>query len=272
VAIYGNFLSGRESLFANPRPDTVYGREKLQMERLLRIRAKQHSMKCTILRVGHVYGPGLAWSETIFELVDEDGFRLPFDGQLASNAVSIWNVIAGIREILHTAPEPATFNLTDSPQTTWRDIFNLHSQASGATSVEALSAYESERLFRDGQRWAETGMAARVAHETWRWIRHLPASYISSVPSLKFLAQRAVARFASKSLEAKLWAINCKRFAQRTELNTVVGIPPIFCSERVPGPCLKYQAGSPAEHLTELRDWYEAISTPLGSADFTCIR
>src|ERR1035438_10476578 len=54
VAIYGEFLSSREKLFARPKPDITYGRQKLQMEQLLRNLSKKHSARCTILRVGPV--------------------------------------------------------------------------------------------------------------------------------------------------------------------------------------------------------------------------
>ena len=120
VAVYGDFISGREVLFDSPKPDTAYGRQKLHMEYLLRKHAKKHSMKCTILRVGHVYGAGLRWSEIIFDLLNQEGFRLPFDGRLASNAIGITNLIAGIREVLSSEPG-CMVNLTDDPQTTWRE-------------------------------------------------------------------------------------------------------------------------------------------------------
>lgn len=71
VAVYGDFIPGDRVLFDHPRPDTAYGRQKLQMERLLQGLAKKHSIKCTILRVGHVYGPELRWSEGFFNLDQE---------------------------------------------------------------------------------------------------------------------------------------------------------------------------------------------------------
>jgi nucleoside-diphosphate-sugar epimerase len=262
VAVYGDFIPGHTSLFDKPQPDTFYGRQKMQMEHLLRTLAKKHSVKCTILRVGHVYGPELLWSEAIFDLIKKEGFRLPFDGLVPSNAVWITNLIAGIRELLFGEQGQATFNLVDSPQTTWRDIFDLHSQASGNCAVKPLNQFESEQCFRERKQWAETGMTVRVLRETWRWTKHLPAAYFAAVPTLKVASQWAIANIASEKLDARLWAIYSKRFTSGIKANATPGIPSIFISEHVPGPCLRYESKSPAESLAALQEWHDAISAP----------
>jgi nucleoside-diphosphate-sugar epimerase len=266
VAVYGEFIPDRRSLFNNPKPDTLYGKQKLQMERLLRALALKHPMKCTILRVGHVYGAGLRWSQTIFELIKNDGFRLPFDGELPSNAIGIENLVAGIRELLAGEPVQATLNLTDAPQTTWRDVFDLHSRAIGKPAVKPLNRLESERRFRERKSWAETGMTARLARETWRWASHLPASYVASVPSFKSISQWAVARLGSEWLDARLWALQWKRFAPGNHASAPPKVQPLLLSERVPGPCLSYEGSSRAESFALLQCWHDAISEPGTSA------
>lgn len=265
VAIYGDFIPGDEALFCHPHPDTSYGRQKLQMESLLLTFAKKHSMKCMILRVGHVYGAECRWSEAIFDLVKE-GFRLPFDGQLLSNAIGITNLIAGIRTALLKEPRQATFNLTDAPQTTWREVFDLHSQASGHPAVEPLSHFESEHRFQDRKKWAGTGTTARIALETWRWVKRLPASYIASVPTLKAMMQSAAGQTRSQALEARLWAVYCKRVASGIDASAAPIILPIFLSEPVPGPCLSYAGSGIAENFAALRAWHHMISVPNANA------
>jgi len=265
VAVYGTFISDRKVFFDNPKPDSLYGRQKLQMERLLRTLAKKHSMKCTILRLGHVYGAELRWSEILFDLIRKDGFRLPFDGELLSNAIGITNLIAGIRKVLFTEPLEITLNLTDAPQTSWRDIFDLHSHSTGSPAVESLNTSESEWRFRELKKWAESGMTARVARETCVWGRHLPASFIASVPAFRPMLQWALERIRSEKLEAKLWAVYHKRFASGMEANPDPGILPVFLSEPVPGPCLSYEGSSPAVDLGALQDWHDAISAPQAS-------
>lgn len=262
VAVYGDFIPGRSSLFDNPRPDTLYGRQKLQMEHSLRTLAKKLHTNCSILRIGHVYGAELLWSEVIFDLIKKEGFRLPFNGQLPSNAISITNLIAGIRELLFGRPVQATLNVVDSPQMTWRDIFDLHSQASGNCAVKSLNQIESEQLFREHKRWSETGTTARVVRETLRWAMHLPGSYVASVPTFKAMSQWAVAKIGSERLDAKLWAVYCKRFACRTQPNAAPHFPLIFISEHVPGPCLSYKSTNPAQSAAALQVWHDAISAP----------
>jgi nucleoside-diphosphate-sugar epimerase len=261
VAVYGDFIPAHKELFRNPQPDSFYGRQKLQMESLLLTLANKHSMKCMILRIGHVYGAECRWSEAIFDMIN-DGFRLPFDGQLLSNAIGIKNLIAGIQAALFGELRQATFNLTDAPQTTWRDVFDLHSQASGHPAVEPLSHRESEDLFRDRKRWSRTGMTARIAWETLRWAKRLPASYIASVPTLKSMTQWAVAQTGSETLDAKLWAVYCKRVASGIDANAKPEIHPTFLSEPAPGPCLSYEGSGVTENLAALQAWHHAISEP----------
>jgi nucleoside-diphosphate-sugar epimerase len=263
VALYGEFIRGDKSLFDHPQPDTPYGRQKLQMENLLRALAKKHSMKCTILRVGHVYGPELRWSESIFDLIENDEFRLPFNGQIPSNGVWIQNLIAAIRELL-LQPVEATLNLTDVPQSTWRDIFDLHSQASGNPAVPPLNQYESEQYLRESKKRARSGLAKRLASETWGWVRHLPASYIASVPAFKAMTLWAVSQIRSQKLDTKLVAIYSKRLAPTAGATALPEVFPLFLSEPVPGPCLSYQSSSPRRGLDDLAAWHHAISVPLG--------
>jgi nucleoside-diphosphate-sugar epimerase len=262
VAVYGEFLSSRERLFVDPKPDTSYGRQKLQMEQLLRKLSKKHSAKCTILRVGHVYGPQLRWSEALFDLVKTENFRLPFDGQLPSNAVWIKNLIAGIRYALISGSTQGTLNLVDTPQSTWREVFDLHSHACGCPPVAALDKFESQRSYLNAKKRSEVGIAARFAHETWAWIKHLPASYVASVPSFKAISQRLVAKIGSERLDSKLYASYCRHLSHRDDSQSTPAILPLLLSEPIPGQYLAYEGKSPVECGTALISWHDAISSP----------
>jgi hypothetical protein len=233
------------------------------VEDLLVTLSKKHSAACTILRVGHVYGPELPWSQNIFGLVENEEFRLPFDGQLASNAVWINNLTTGIAEVIMQQPALPVLNVTDAPQTTWRELFDMHSQASGNPTVPPLLTNDSDRRFREYKRWSETGMMARLGIETLRWIKHLPGSYLAAVPTFKALSQRASAVIGSADLDARLRAGNCKRAARAIQAEATPEIPPAFFSEPVPGPCLNYPANSPMDGLEDLRGWYNAMSGPV---------
>lgn len=264
VAVYGDYLSSRPDLFHRPKPDIAYGRQKLQMEELLRRLCKKHSARCTILRVGHVYGPQCRWSEGFFDFIKTEGFRLPFNGEHPSNAIWIDNLIAGIRHVLLTDSAPDTVNLTDAPQSTWRDVFDLHSEACGWPPVPPLDPFESEQRRIAARKKGETGVAKSLVVETAAWVRNLPSSYVNSVPAFKALCQSMVARFATDGLDSKLFATYCRYFSPRTDDQSGPAILPIFLSEAVPGPSMSYEGRSAMESASALRLWHNAISTPQG--------
>jgi nucleoside-diphosphate-sugar epimerase len=257
VAVYGDFTSGDRSRFQSPRPDTTYGRQKLQMEVLLRRYAMKHSARCTILRVGHVYGPELRWSEAIIDLIQHNRFRVPFDGQHPSNAVAISNLVEAVREVVLTKPSMSTLNLTNLPQTTWRELFDLHSQACMGPLVESLHSSESEVYSQIYKKRARTGIMGRFVKETLGWAKQLPGSYLAAVPSLKALAQQAVSLVGNEGLDSKLWALYWRSIAPKIEGNSVAAIEPIFFSEPMPGPCVQYAGYTPTDIVPALRAWYD---------------
>jgi nucleoside-diphosphate-sugar epimerase len=260
VAVYGEFTDGDKARFQSPRPDTTYGRQKLQMEVLLRKYTAKNVGKCTILRLGHVYGPELRWSEAIFDLIQTEGFRLPFDGHHASNGVAISNLVEGVREVLLSTPAASTLNLTDLPQTTWRELFDLHSQACEGFYVESLRQSEAEDYSRIYKKRARTGTIGKFVGETLRWAKQLPGSYIAAVPTLKALVQQGVALVGNEDLDARLWALYWRRLAPRVGGKLAAKVEPIYFSETMPGPYVQYQGGKPTDLIAALRDWREMTS------------
>lgn len=261
VAVYGDFLSGQQNLFHRPRPDTSYGFQKLQMERLLTRLGEKHRVECTILRLGHVYGPELRWSETMLELIQSPTFRLPFDGQLPSNAICIDNVITGIREAVLVPPREQLMNLTDSPQRTWRVIFDMHSAALGAAPVHPLGPHESDRIYQQRRSLAHTRLSRRVIGETLHWLARLPASYVAAVPSLKAVAQRIVSCIASETLDARLWALHCRIVDPSANIAPLEpGMLSLLVSEPVPGPHLAYTAREHSHGVVAFSRWCEIVT------------
>jgi nucleoside-diphosphate-sugar epimerase len=266
VAVYGDYIGGEKSSFQSPRPDTAYGRQKLQMEVLLRKCADKQAGRCTILRVGHVYGPELRWSESLFDLIQHHRFRLPFDGQQPSNGIAIPNLVEAVREVLLATPAATTLNVTNLPQITWRELFDLHSQACVGPFVESLRSSESEDYSRIYRKRARTGMLGRFVKETLGWAMQLPGSYIAAVPTLKAVAQQAVGLVGNEALDAKIWALYCRRLAPRIGGGSAAAVEPIFFSEPMPGPCVQYNVGTPTDLVPALRSWYEVM------AGQSCIR
>jgi nucleoside-diphosphate-sugar epimerase len=260
VAVYGDYIGDEKSVFKLPKPDTAYGRQKLQMEVLLRKYTRDRSGKCTILRVGHVYGPELRWSESLFDLIQRHRFRLPFDGQQASNAIAISNLVEAVREVLLSTPSADTLNVTNLPQTTWRELFDLHSQACVGPFVESLRSSESEDFSRLYRQRARTGTLRRFVKETLGWALHLPGSYIAAVPSLKTFAQQAVALIGNEELDAKIWALYSRTLAPKIGAGSGAAVEPLFFSGPMPGPSVQYQGGAPTDLVPALRSWHEAMS------------
>ncbi len=260
VAVYGDFTDGDKARFRFPRPDTAYGRQKLQMEVLLRKYTAKNKGKCTILRLGHVYGPELRWSEAILDLVQNPGFRLPFDGHHASNGIAISNLVEAVREVLLSTPAELTLNVTDLPQTTWRELFDLHSRACDGPYVAALRQSEAEDYARIYKKRARTGSMARFVGETFNWAKQLPGSYIAAVPTLKSFVQQGVALVGNEDLDARLWARYWRHLAPRIGGDSAAKVEPIYFSEPMPGPSVQYHGGKPTDLIPALRDWHQMTS------------
>jgi hypothetical protein len=96
----------------------------------------------------------------------------------------------------------------------------------------------------------------------WRWMRHLPSSFVGSVPAFKEVVRLTVEKIGSERLEAKLWAVYYRLFARVIGASPLPVIHPLFLSEPVPGPSLSYEACSLTAGFAALQAWHDAISDP----------
>jgi hypothetical protein len=234
------------------------------MEKLLCGHAKKYSVTCMIIRVGHVYGPEMNWSQVFVDLLQNQSLQLPFGGSLASNAVSISNVVAALRQHLAKDSWPAVANLTNQPQSSWREIFDLHAEASNFPPAGSLGTAQSQVLAQYYKKWADTGLPARIVSETWSWLKGLPSSLIASVPSLKDLFSLVLHQIASDPLESRLKAAY-HAVARKHDRAYTPGILPYFVSEPMPGQYLRYNGNRPFEDLPALRKWCQIILNPAAS-------
>jgi hypothetical protein len=234
------------------------------MEKMLCAHVKRYSVACMIVRVGHVYGPEMNWSQVFVDLLQNQSFQLPFGGSLASNAVSVSNVVIALRQHLAKDSWPAVANLTNYPQSSWREIFDLHAEASNFPPARSLGTPQSQVLALDYKKWADTGLAARIVSETWSWLKGLPSSLIASVPSLKDLFSLVLHQIASGPLEIRLRAAY-HAVAREHDKADAPGILPCFVSEPMPGRYLTYNGKSPFQDLPALRSWCQIILNPAAS-------
>jgi len=265
VAVYGSPIVAQRVNFCKPRPTSRYGREKLCSERHLLRLARRFSVKCSIVRLGHVYGPGLHWSRALCDLVAEPDFMLPFHGAKPSNAVYIDNVARALGQIMAGATDPGVYNLFDCPQTTWLDLLNMHSEAIGRNQVPMLSEEQNRDLARYCALLGGRSLLLQLAFETARWLRSLPASFVQGVPSLKELGELIMGRVRSERLEQRLkrwyWRATCSNEHALPSSDHVLWA---LISDAAPGPCLSYEAVPRTACLLALREWWESLFEPYG--------
>lgn len=143
VAVYGSSRD-HSSTFERPRPTNSYGREKLAHEAFAAAATKMASDRLTILRVGHVYGPEQVMSRFILESISDPRFRLPgLDGG-GSNCVSLLTLVGGIQRAVLDEGTAGLFNLVDSPNMSWAEIFAWHADSVGMRKPDRLTREQTD--------------------------------------------------------------------------------------------------------------------------------
>ncbi|HEY7567608.1 MAG TPA: NAD-dependent epimerase/dehydratase family protein [Gemmatimonadaceae bacterium] len=266
VAVFGELIrehSDERDAFENPKPGSEYGRSKLYVERYAARQARARGVKATMLRLGHVYGAGIGRSREIIELSRDPSFRLPYDGRFPSNAIQVDTLAESILTLLGGDAARETYSFAERAST-WRNIFDWHTEALGLAPVRGLSQDESDRM-RDV--WAR----ASVSRELGAWVRGLPVKRLVRAPSMFDLALRILVRTPA-SITTRVTNIN-RRVGARGAVGSALGgsraaLPPLYLSAGMPGPFLDLAAapasgpGSEAERRRELQEWYHLWSTP----------
>lgn len=143
VAVYGPGPADADQ----PKPDSSYGKEKLEHERYLlsHVRAE----RLLLIRLGHVYGADTPVSRFILDCLLEPNFELPVPDDAAANAVSIDAVAASLVQACLLRTPTGLHHLADQPNGSWRRLFDLHAETFGLPQARACleySAPETERL------------------------------------------------------------------------------------------------------------------------------
>src|SRR6185295_12315614 len=266
VAVYGELITAArdpEHERLHPHPTSEYGRSKLYVEPYAGEQARRRGIECTVVRLGHVYGAGIARSREIIEFARDPKFRLPFDGRLPSNAIHVDGVGAAIAGLLRRGPSGGVVSLAESHHT-WRDIFDWHTAALGLTPVAAMNETESSAQRRG---W----MGGSAVRDAVRWLRGLPVKSLVRSPSTFDLALRVLVRTPASI--TKLASDVNRRSGARAQIARVnasgaVAIPSLYLSDGMPGPFLDLPElparglGSPGDRAGELEHWADLWSTP----------
>jgi nucleoside-diphosphate-sugar epimerase len=266
VAVYGELIREHRddpSAFRHPNPDSEYGRSKLYMERYAAKRARARGLKCSVLRLGHVYGARILRSREIIELARNPRFRLPYGGRFPSDAIHVDRVASAVLALVSSDESHEVDSLAEA-RSTWRDVFDWHTRCLGLPPVAALSdaasdegrdAYARRSILRDGS----------------AWVRGLPIRQLVRSPSMLDLALRILARTPTAVMK-RVAGVN-RRFAVRDEIASALGLrgealPPIYYSAGMPGPFLRVPddpitgPGSDAARWRDLYEWFQRWSTP----------
>lgn len=266
VAVYGELITrvaDEERANRSPRPGSEYGRSKLYVERYASRRAAARGIRCTVIRLGHVYGAGIARSREIIELARTPGFELPFGGRLASNAVHADGVGAAMVRLLNEGATREVYGLSEAANT-WRDIFDWHTASVGLPPVRSMSEQESAAR-RDAV------LRQSPVREVVAWLRGLPVKSLVRSPATFDLALRALVKTPT-SLTKAVSDINRRTGARgriaRMQAEGAQAIASLYLSDGMPGPFLHLPAPSPdglgseMARVRELHEWYELWRRP----------
>jgi nucleoside-diphosphate-sugar epimerase len=261
VGVYGLFhdpvLGGS---FDRPRPDTAYGRDKLQMEHVV------HGMlpapvRPFVLRVGHVYGPHQSHSKAFLDLLRHPRFAVPFEGRHAANAIHAERLARSIAELIRRKDGlPAgTYNALDAPNSSWKDLLALHAEASGLPLPRLLDDSESQAM--------RSALVARSKHPLLGELKTLASGVgsalgaVATMPALRDVALAGLSRAPQRLEQAikhryVLWSSR-KNIGALRALDQAV-IPVHLFSAGVPGPCL-------ADHLGAQPPTWDEAKSALGA-------
>lgn len=266
IAVYGTCIAPGLTSFRRPRPNTVYGRAKLRLERSARRLLARSPARWHILRLGHVYGPYQWLSRDVVNLAGRDSFRLPFDGALPSGGLHVESLAEGILSLLESPRPPGILNATDDPPRTWRQVFDWHTETLGLRPVGGFGPEDSrrnqERFFRERRRTLAGGCVA----ETFRWLRSLPIGRLVGSAAFREFAGSILLNappFLEKSMQKAYVSWSARKVIRELD-EEIVAPRPGHCSQEMPGPFLRWgSAGrkSEIELSEELRDWYEETRT-----------
>jgi len=260
VAVYSSCVDPARNTFASPRPDSPYGRDKLNLERYATRRARDLRRRLVVLRMGHVYGAEQWVSRFVLDRAGTD-FRLPFDGSRPSNAVHVANVASAVCTLVRDEHADGTFNLFDPGQSTWRQVFDWNTRAANLPAVPALDAGISEALRALYARKAGTARPVAIAREVTGWAKSLPMSLVAASPGLRDLAMTTLSALRMPPLEQRLLDAYGKASVRRIVEAPAVKEPFLF-AEGAPGEAVRYRAEVSAADAEAVARWHRAIAMP----------
>jgi hypothetical protein len=104
-----------------------YARAKLAAEKRVQMESRRCRKLGYTLRLGHVCGPLQNITDKIRKVIASGEAALP-ETDTASNTVYTVTIVDAIESILAGKERPGTYDLTNHPQWTWRQVYDFESQ------------------------------------------------------------------------------------------------------------------------------------------------
>jgi len=176
ISVYGSCLDAKLSTFTKPIGDSTYAKEKLRLEKYAIKEAKKIKADFTILRLGHVFGPGQGLSKQFFDDIKNGQPFLPFDGNIPSNAVHVNRLADSIADyfIYNNLVGVNIFNAVNEPQISWREMYDMHSIAGKLPIINGMLTEESSFEQKIHKRNANRSLFFRIWISWVQWIKNLP--------------------------------------------------------------------------------------------------
>ncbi len=264
VAVYGTCVDPCVSTFERPRPDSSYGVDKLRVERLAMRAFSARGIRHYIARMGHVYGPSQWVSRDVLERVSNPSFELPFGGDIPSNAVSIEAVVTAVASMLNEEQPPGVRNLVDSPQNTWRALYDLHTGLVAKAPAGSLSQAAS-RALRDQHYAAARRPMRSLARSALTAFGSMNLIALAQLPEFRHIVHGPLLLLPTRIEEAanRAYVRRKARAALREVLPSQALLPGWMCAPAVPGPCFATvdSRQATAAMLEELRTWLRGLSS-----------
>ncbi len=136
-ALYGRDIKNRAITEETiPTPDSVYGRSKLQAERILFSHHQRDGLSVVVARTSAVFGPGAMSWLNLFRIIASGRFRLIGAGDGYHHVADVADIIEGLALCGSVAGlEGRTFILAGSEPVRLRDLIRMIGEEVGVTRL-----------------------------------------------------------------------------------------------------------------------------------------
>jgi hypothetical protein len=222
-----------------------------------------------ILRLGHVYGPGQGISREFFDVLRDRLWDLPFGGALPSNAIHVDHLAAALPILARTAAGQSVINATDSPQRTWRHLYDMHARAAGYIPAGSMDSVASAIHRDEFRRMAALPLSSRVPRQVSAWARQLPLKSLVNVTAVRQATEAALLALplrVEQLIDRRYAVFSAGQHLEAAGSAAEQGPPPWYYSDGIDGPSLppvaETAAGLEAE-VAALAAWHATWAAPI---------